>query len=562
MQICIDMDGTITDLYNVPNWLELLEQENPAPYSQAGALFKEDFLSLLYDLKQQGYSVSILTWNAKEASREYKKQVRNAKLKWLADNNVPYDTFHCVAYGTNKNNLCKGDGILIDDNEEVRSKWSRGKTYSCIEDFMQDFQQEEKTNNCLPFDWKNGGYSRGKKPQLYLVLDCETATLPFMDSLNLTPEQRQKVGIAKPLIYDIGWQIIDKKGNVYSRHSYLVQETFFVPAVFNTAYYREKRPLYMEMYEKGEITALHWQDICDLLENELQYVAGVCAYNAMFDFKKAIRFTSSYIYHLYSGKYQEWEDFQRRKCLEIARGTLKESDHEFDPNIFEFKGKEYPLFDIWGIVVNAFLNTDKYRKFCIENGYLSNSGLFFKTSAEVAYKFLQSDNDFIEDHTALSDTLIETEMFLKALNKRGYKMEQGIQYFPFRELGTTCDYITSRKRKNGKLYHSADEFDTVIKIMDVKAESYATYNSFLSQLENNIIKLEVIKNESFGKINKERFARTYVRQLKRKQEKLEKFLSVNNNPQMEEELEKIVRQIAHYENYIEKGEIENGKNDK
>ena len=29
--ICFDMDGTIADLYNVPNWLEMMRDENTAP---------------------------------------------------------------------------------------------------------------------------------------------------------------------------------------------------------------------------------------------------------------------------------------------------------------------------------------------------------------------------------------------------------------------------------------------------------------------------------------------------------------------------------------------------
>ena len=123
----------------------------------------------------------------------------------------------------------------------------------------------------LDFAWSNGGYKKGKKPELFLVLDCETATLPFVGNMELTTEQKQKVSIAKPLIYDLGWKIIDRKLNVYAQHSILIQETFFVPAVFNTAYYREKRPQYMEKYEAEEIVAMTWNEAIKLLREELQY---------------------------------------------------------------------------------------------------------------------------------------------------------------------------------------------------------------------------------------------------------------------------------------------------
>ena len=36
--IYLDMDGTIADLYAVPNWLKMLRAENPAPYIQAEPL--------------------------------------------------------------------------------------------------------------------------------------------------------------------------------------------------------------------------------------------------------------------------------------------------------------------------------------------------------------------------------------------------------------------------------------------------------------------------------------------------------------------------------------------
>ena len=88
-------------------------------------------------------------------------------------------------------------------------------------------------------------YDRRRK--YYLVLDCETATLPCAG--NLPAEAKKNVAIAKPLIYDLGWKIIDKKGRVYSRKNFLISEIFSVPSIFDTAYYASKRPLYLEKLE-------------------------------------------------------------------------------------------------------------------------------------------------------------------------------------------------------------------------------------------------------------------------------------------------------------------------
>ena len=49
-----------------------------------------------------------------------------------------------------------------------------------------------------------------KRRKYYLVLDCETATLPY--AINYTGEQRKSIAIAKPLIYDLGWKVVDGKG--------------------------------------------------------------------------------------------------------------------------------------------------------------------------------------------------------------------------------------------------------------------------------------------------------------------------------------------------------------
>ena len=87
------------------------------------------------------------------------------------------------------------------------------------------------------------------KKKYYLILDTETATLPFANTLCKNEKQKQKIAIAKPLVYDIGWVILDRQGNVIKKKNYLVQETFFVPNVFNTAYYSDKRPIYIDLLE-------------------------------------------------------------------------------------------------------------------------------------------------------------------------------------------------------------------------------------------------------------------------------------------------------------------------
>ena len=96
-----------------------------------------------------------------------------------------------------------------------------------------------------------------RRRKYYFVLDCETATLPYAHEFD--GADRQKIAIAKPLIYDLGWKIIDSMGRVYRRKSYLITEIFSVPQIFNTAYYASKRPLYIEKLNNGEISLVSWK---------------------------------------------------------------------------------------------------------------------------------------------------------------------------------------------------------------------------------------------------------------------------------------------------------------
>lgn len=277
------------------------------------------------------------------------------------------------------------------------------------------------------------------KKLYYLTLDTETATLPFVNEIALNSKAKQTISIAKPLVYDIGWTISDRNGNIIKRENYLIQETFFVPNIFNTAYYKDKRPQYMRLYSEGKIKAATWNEVIDILLADLETVNFVTAYNACFDFKKAIPFTERYIYHLYSENYNKWEEWQKKRCIDILENGNHAKNEKYLIPVFELRGNEYPLIDIWALACDRLLNTNRYRKYCCDNNFFTDSKKFFKTSAEVSYRYLIKDNEFVESHTALSDAEIETFILAKAL-KRG-KSEPYLKAFPFRTIGTVKKYL-------------------------------------------------------------------------------------------------------------------------
>lgn len=317
----------------------------------------------------------------------------------------------------------------------------------------------------------------GKKEKLYLVLDTETATLPFADSIARTAKEKQNIAIAKPLVYDIGWTICNRKGEIRETKEFLVQETFFVPQVFNTAYYRDKRPQYMERFETGEIRSKPWNEIIKLLLKDLRKTEFCAAYNAAFDFKKAIPFTERYIKAIYSTWYQKWEDRQYKTCKDIAVGNNNSKNEEYLNPIFDLRNEEFPIVDLWGYACERLINNNRYKKFCLDNGIISPGGFYFKSSAESVYKYFLKDNNFIEAHTALEDAKIETIILSKILAKGSVKPK--IQAFPFRTLGQTVDYVLEKKIKN------EEHLKLLIDILTENLKGRET-SVYTSRLENAI----------------------------------------------------------------------------
>lgn len=127
--IYFDMDGTIANLYGVDGWLDCIINEYTKPYREAKALVNMRQLGKeLNRLKQNGYTIGIISWLAKGATDEYNERVTQAKRNWLARHlsAVQFDEVHIVEYGTPKQTL--GNGILFDDEEPNRMNWI-GKAY-------------------------------------------------------------------------------------------------------------------------------------------------------------------------------------------------------------------------------------------------------------------------------------------------------------------------------------------------------------------------------------------------------------------------------------------------
>jgi hypothetical protein len=127
-----DMDGSLNRFYDVPNWLEKLQAEDPSPYLEAEPMWDMEKLNeVLEKLREAGWEINVITWLSKNSSEEYKDAVREAKKAWLEKWGFVYDHFHGVQYGATKADSVRERtdyGILIDDNAKVRDGWHLGET--------------------------------------------------------------------------------------------------------------------------------------------------------------------------------------------------------------------------------------------------------------------------------------------------------------------------------------------------------------------------------------------------------------------------------------------------
>lgn len=318
----------------------------------------------------------------------------------------------------------------------------------------------------------------------YMVVDTETATLPLCAEIARNPEEKKKLAIAKPLIYDLGWVITNRKGELLETKQFLVAETFAVPQVFNTAYYAEKRPRYLEMLKRGETAIKPWDEIIEIFLEDLRKVDAVGAFNSMFDFKKALPFTELYIRRLYSENYQAWEEIQRDSCHRILSDNRPSRNPEFDAENFKFRGEEFPLFDLWGLATTHLLNNVSYKNECINHGLLTASGVYFKTSAESSYQYLCKKYDFVESHTALDDAIIETFILSKVASR--HAITPGIKFFPFRDLGETVEF--AMRRKVPKMEECQVVYDAIAAYVNTKQEANQESN-YLTGLINKLHRL-------------------------------------------------------------------------
>lgn len=203
-----------------------------------------------------------------------------------------------------------------------------------------------------------------------LVLDTETAN-------TITTENG--LDMSDVLVYDCGWAVVDRYGEVYETVSYVNRDIFlYERELMRSAYYAKKIPIYFRDIQAGNRKVASLYEIRKALLETLDKwkIVHVCAHNAKFD-RNALNRTQSYVT---KSKYRWFVPFDR-----------------------------IIWWDSMKMAQSVVAKMPTYIKYCEKNGYTTKTGKP-RVTAEVLYRFITKNPKFKESHTGLEDVLIEKEI--------------------------------------------------------------------------------------------------------------------------------------------------------
>lgn len=208
-----------------------------------------------------------------------------------------------------------------------------------------------------------------KRISYKIVLDTETCPVD---------KDLKEVLPSNMWVYDCGWAIVDKRGKVYRTRSFVNADIFLnEKELMASSYYAEKIPMYWEEIKAGLRTLTSFYNIRQTLLADIAEfgVTEIFAHNMRFDYG----------------------------TLNTTQRWLTKSKYRY------FFPKDVAICDTLKMSRDVISKMPTYRAFCEENGYLTKNGQL-RLTAEIIYRFITKDNDFVEHHTGLEDVMIEKEI--------------------------------------------------------------------------------------------------------------------------------------------------------
>lgn len=197
--------------------------------------------------------------------------------------------------------------------------------------------------------------------------------------MNILVFDTETTSVNKPFCYNVGYCIVDTTTReTLVERDFVVEQIWHNLPLFATAYYAEKRPLYIASLRTRKSIMEKWGKIMQILKKDIATykVESAYAYNSPFD----------------DGVFAMNNDwFRTNNPLETI-----------------------PIHDIRGYA-HHFIVNDDYKKFCDKHGLYTEAGNY-STTAEAMYKYL-ADDTFVEEHTALADSKIEKDILLECLDR-------------------------------------------------------------------------------------------------------------------------------------------------
>lgn len=194
-------------------------------------------------------------------------------------------------------------------------------------------------------------------------------------------------------VYDIGYAVIDKRGNIYTTQSFVVLDIITDTTDMDTAYYRDKLPQYWRNVAHGShapawLNAIRQQ----VLQTMKQYgINTVVAYNATYDVK-ALNDTIAYV----TGYCQS-----------------------------QFFPADTIVWCVYTMACQVLFTQKTYIKQAIKKGWVTKKGNM-RTSAEFAYRYITGQDAFEEEHMGLADVLVEIAIFDKCIRQHKVMVKTSI----------------------------------------------------------------------------------------------------------------------------------------